>query len=56
MKESTKVLLEAQLRNHKDVCRAIKFLLNSANMFDPELTDISEEKLAEMGAYLRLKE
>ena len=56
MKESVKILLEIRLRACKDKCRAIEFLRKSADMLDPELTDISEEKLIEMGRYLRLKE
>ena len=56
MKEPVKVLLETRLRTRKDQCKAIEFLLKSADMFDPELTDVSAEKLVEMGRYLRLKE
>ena len=56
MKESVKILLEIRLRARKDQCKAIEFLRKSADMLDLELTDISEEKLVEMGRYLRLKE
>ena len=56
MKEPVKVLLETRLRTHKDQCKAIEFLRKSADMLDLELTDVSEEKLVEMGRYLRLKE
>lgn len=56
MKESVKILLEIRLRARKDQCKAIEFLRKSADMLDLELTDVSEEKLVEMGRYLRLKE
>lgn len=56
MKEPVKVLLETRLRTRKDQCKAIEFLRKSADMLDLELTDVSEEKLVEMGRYLRLKE
>lgn len=56
MKESVKILLEIRLRANKDRCKAIEFLRKSADMLDLELTDVSEEKLVEMGRYLRLKE
>ena len=56
MKESVKILLEIRLRARKDRCKAIEFLRKSADMLDLELTDVSEEKLVEMGRYLRLKE
>ena len=56
MKESVKILLEIRLRARKDQCKAIEFLRKSADMLDLELTDVSEEKVVEMGRYLRLKE
>ena len=56
MKESVKILLEIRLRANKDRCKAIEILRKSADMLDLELTDVSEEKLVEMGRYLRLKE
>lgn len=56
MKESVKILLEIRLRANKDRCKAIEFLRKSSDMLDLELTDVSEEKLVEMGRYLRLKE
>ena len=56
MNESVKILLEIRLRARKDQCKAIEFLRKSADMLDLELTDVSEEKLVEMGRYLRLKE
>ena len=56
MKESVKILLEIRLRARKDQCKAIEFLRKSSDMLDLELTDVSEEKLVEIGRYLRLKE
>ena len=56
MKESVKILLEIRLRARKDQCKAIEFLRKSSDMLDLELTDVSEEKSAEIRRYLRLKE